>query len=62
MITRIANKGQVADIFANTNTYVGLSTDPKPTDSKNADAFLEMDTGKVFLFDEDNATWIEQEN
>jgi hypothetical protein len=62
MITRIANKGQVADIFANTKTYVGLSTDTKPTDAKNADAFLEMNTGKVFLFDEDNATWIEQEN
>lgn len=62
MITRIANKGQVADIFANTNTYVGLSTDTKPTDAKNADAFLEMNTGKVFIFDEDNATWIEQEN
>ena len=38
----------------------GLSTDEKPIDVGNASAFYEMDTKKVFLFDEENKTWIEQ--
>ena len=39
----------------------GLSTDEKPTNHvHNADIFYEMDTQKVFLYDESNATWLEQ--
>jgi hypothetical protein len=39
----------------------GLSTDTKPTDGvDNACVFYEMDTGKLFLFDEENARWLEQ--
>lgn len=41
--------------------YYGLSTDTKPVDGvKNADIFYEMDTKKVFMFDEQNKTWLEQ--
>lgn len=39
-------------------TAYGLSTDEKSVDGyKNADRFLEMDTGNVFLFDEQNKKW-----
>lgn len=41
--------------------YYGKSTDTKPTDGvKNTDIFYEMDTKKLFLFDEDNGAWLEQ--
>ena len=40
--------------------FFGLSTDTKPTNAKDADIFYEKDTQKVFLFDEDNQTWLEQ--
>lgn len=39
--------------------YTGLSTDTKPTDiNENGATFLEMDTGSVYIFDAENATWI----
>ena len=38
--------------------YAGLSSDPKPIDNvRNGSFFLEMDTGKVFVFDEANKIW-----
>lgn len=40
--------------------YFGLSGDSKPTNAKNADIFYEMDTKKVFLFDEAGGSWLEQ--
>lgn len=41
--------------------FYGKSTDTKPVNGvNNADLFYEMDTKKVFLFDEDNKKWIEQ--
>ena len=41
--------------------YYGLSTDTKPTTGvENASVFYEMDTQKVFMFDEDSASWLEQ--
>lgn len=52
MITFI-NRGKI-------NEYYGLSTDEKPLDVPNASTFYEMDTGKLFLFDEDNMLWREQ--
>jgi hypothetical protein len=42
------------------NAYYGLSTDTKPLDAPNASTFYEMDTGALYLFDKDNATWLEQ--
>lgn len=39
---------------------VCLSTEPKPTDWANGSAIIEMDTGDVFLYDEQNKTWRKQ--
>ena len=40
--------------------YRGLSTDTKPTaDVINGSSFIEIDTGKVFLFDAAGETWNE---
>lgn len=38
---------------------VGLSTDTPKPDGQNGWLFLEMDTGKKYLFDADNETWRE---
>lgn len=41
--------------------FYGKSYDSKPINGvNNADLFYEMDTRKVFLYDEDGKTWIEQ--
>lgn len=41
--------------------YYGISSDTKPIEGvKNADIFYEMDTGKVFMFDQENNEWLEQ--
>lgn len=41
--------------------YDGLSTDTKPTSGvRNGSVFAEIDTGKIYLFDEENSQWIEQ--
>ncbi len=40
--------------------FRGLSTDAKPvTDVINGASFIEIDTGKVYLFDAAGATWNE---
>lgn len=39
--------------------FHGLSTDEKPLDVANGCLFIEMDTFKVFMFDEENLRWIE---
>lgn len=42
-------------------TAYGKSTDTKPKDGYfNGDRFYEMDTKKVFMFDGQTETWIEQ--
>ena len=38
-------------------TYYGLSTDTKPA-AGNGDAFIEMDTGKVYFYDAES-DWTE---
>lgn len=45
------------------NAYTGLSTNAKPTPSDtlelhNGDRYIEMDTGNVFFWDEENAEWL----
>lgn len=41
--------------------YYGLSTDEKPVEGvKNSAVFYEMDTQKIFMFDEENQAWLEQ--
>lgn len=37
---------------------VCLSTDTKPTDLANGSRLLEMDTGKVYFFDEECGQWL----
>lgn len=44
-----------------TNTFVGVSTDPKPTErAVNGSMFWEMDTSKVYMFNEESAEWVLQ--
>lgn len=49
----------ISTVFGDTCVEIrGLSTDKKPKDKKkikNGSIFLEMDTCKVFMFDEDNS-------
>lgn len=46
--------------------FFGLSTDEKPVDVydgmkiTNASVFYEMDTKKIFMYDEENKVWHEQ--
>lgn len=40
-------------------SYFGLHDDEKPTDAINGMTFIEMDTGKIYFYDEENATWRE---
>ena len=50
-----------ADGYRRQKTICGLSTDIKPTKGcNNADIFYEMDTKKVYMFDEENGAWLEQ--
>lgn len=37
----------------------GLSTDEKPTDSPNGTVFIEIDTGKIYMYDLENEEWKE---
>lgn len=55
----ITNYGECAANCA-PDDLIGLSTDTKPTDVPNASTFYEMDTKKIFLFDEQNKRWLEQ--
>ena len=46
-------RNNVCDVFC-------LSTDTKPTDGiGNGSVMIEMDTSKVYIFDEDNSQWLE---
>ena len=38
----------------------GKSTDEKPTNVPNSTPFYEMDTGKVFMYDGETCSWVEQ--
>ena len=47
---------------SNTNrphTYYGLSTDEKPESANNGSRYIEMDSGKVYLYDADGSEWLE---
>lgn len=42
--------------------FYGTSSDTKPTqDIVNGSAFLEVDTGKIYLFNESTSTWVEMQ-
>lgn len=53
MVTETGSKMQ------GTIEFRGLSTDTKPTDCINGAAFIEIDTGKVYLFDAVGGEWHE---
>lgn len=40
----------------NTGTFVGMSTDTKPTAANTGDSFLELDTKDVYIYY--NAGWV----
>lgn len=41
-------------------TYSGLSTDSKPTEGiANGSQFIELDSGKLYMFDKDSELWME---
>lgn len=42
--------------------YTGLQADTKPLGVPNGSMFLVMDTGKLYRFDAENQTWIDQAN
>ena len=52
MVTKVSAFDEVKEIY-------GLSTDTKPTDVPNGSLFVEMDTSKLYLFDEGSGTWQE---
>lgn len=56
MITSFIHQGS----RGNSYDFYGLSTDEKPMDVSNASTFYEMDTHKIFMFDEQNKRWLEQ--
>lgn len=39
--------------------FRGLSTDTKPENATNGAIFIEIDTGKVYLYDAQNKQWRE---
>lgn len=47
-------------------SFKGLSTDEKPSEEykgyklKNGSTFYEIDTGDVYMYDEENDAWIKQ--
>ncbi len=50
----------ITTINEKTYEFRGLSTDEKPVErAGNGSIFIEMDTGKVFMFDEQNKVWKE---
>lgn len=58
MVSVVRVGGQISP---NNCEFYGLSTDTKPQDGvPNGSSFYEMDTKKLFLFDEENKVWYEQ--
>ena len=53
MITEIGNL---------TEKLAGISTDTKPTNVRNGSILVEMDTSKIFFFNEDDGQWEELES
>ena len=43
------------------NSYIGLSTDAKPTvNVPNASTFYEMDTQDLYFYDKEHSVWLKQ--
>lgn len=59
MITCVTKTGTCNGRAIEVCELYGLSGDTKPIDVKNGSVFMEMDTGKVSIFDEENKKWYE---
>lgn len=57
MIT--ANNDMLDGVYNEPILIYCLSTDTKPTDLPNGSCAIEMDTSKVYFFDEENTDWWE---
>ena len=56
-VTRFSLENGAVKIIA---TLYGNSTDTKPTENfANGSSFVEVDTGKLYLFDEEASSWVE---
>ena len=42
------------------NSYIGMSTDTKPTGVDNGSSFLEIDTATMYRYDASNSEWDER--
>ena len=52
----VKREGKDRELYA---VYNGLSTDEKPTDYLiTGSVFIEIDTGNVYFYDEENNVWI----
>lgn len=60
MITPENNPSWIYNDHWTAQTFCGLSTDEKPTvNIVNGSVFIEMNTSKVYFFDEENTSWLE---
>lgn len=61
---RVIVSRPIEQYFGNATRYVelaGLAADEKPTDNIATGSICqEVDTGKVFFFDEESEEWVEQ--
>ena len=56
------NLPQLTDgTYSGVANYFGLTTDDMPTgdDVANGSRFIEMDSGKIYLYDAEGAQWLE---
>ena len=53
MVKIVSNGSNPSEVYL-------LSKDTKPKGVENGSVCYEIDTGKVFMFDAENKTWIEQ--
>lgn len=60
MITQDGQFVTDGNISETNNTYYGLSSDVKPKKGiGNGSCFIEMNTGKIYFFDEEHEQWRE---
>ena len=58
MISYISKKSGIKDDhFVSVEEIACLSTDTKPTDVSNGSICIEMDTGSIYMFDEEGEEW-----
>lgn len=60
MITPTNNAQKLGNRYRRPVTWYGLSTDSKPTENVvNSSVFVEMDTGKLYFYDQTGGEWLE---